>query len=45
VHFGDIASTNRPGFGKKPQVVGLADVETRLLDKPAPSTRSDRKKD
>jgi glycerate kinase len=30
-HFADIASIEKPSFAKTPQVVGLADVETRLL--------------
>jgi glycerate 2-kinase len=30
-HFAEIASIEKPNFVKTPQVVGLADVETRLL--------------
>jgi glycerate 2-kinase len=30
-HFAEIASIERPSFTETPQVVGLADVETRLL--------------
>ena len=31
VHFADFMSIERPSFAKTPEVVGLADVETRLL--------------
>ena len=30
-HFGNISSIEKPTFAKAPQVVGLADVETRLI--------------